>query len=138
MYISCRPTKPAPTIYNVSARDLRRHSDSVPPGTSFREIVDRCRVWENHSNESDHHDMTPTFTGTRFSFTGPRSGKPVVPVAMVDASDSHNITPTITGLQSGKPLVLVDTPPSMESTEIELPVRELLLNMPVSDGNSSP
>ena len=27
----------------------RRHLDSLPPDTSIREIVDRCRVWESHS-----------------------------------------------------------------------------------------
>ena len=30
---------------------LRRHLDSVPPGTPIREIVDRCRVWESHSEQ---------------------------------------------------------------------------------------
>ena len=29
---------------------LRRHLDSVPPDTPIREIVDRCRVWESHSD----------------------------------------------------------------------------------------
>ena len=30
--------------------DLRRHLDSVPPNTPIRDIVDRCRVWESHSD----------------------------------------------------------------------------------------
>ena len=30
---------------------LRRHLDSVPPDTLIREIVDRCRVWESHSEQ---------------------------------------------------------------------------------------
>ena len=30
---------------------LRRHLDSVPPDTPIREIVDRCRAWESHSNQ---------------------------------------------------------------------------------------
>ena len=30
---------------------LRRHLDSVPPDTPIREIVDRCRVWESHSEQ---------------------------------------------------------------------------------------
>ena len=30
---------------------LRRYLDSVPPGTPIREIVDRCRVWESHSEQ---------------------------------------------------------------------------------------
>ena len=28
--------------------ELRRHLDSVLPETPFRDIVDRCRVWESH------------------------------------------------------------------------------------------
>ena len=30
---------------------LRRYLDSVPPDTPIREIVDRCRVWESHSEQ---------------------------------------------------------------------------------------
>ena len=30
---------------------LRRHLDSVPPDTPIRETVDRCRVWESHSEQ---------------------------------------------------------------------------------------
>ena len=30
--------------------DLRRHLDSVPLGTPIRDIVDRCRVWESHTD----------------------------------------------------------------------------------------
>ena len=30
---------------------LWRHLDSVPPDTLIREIVDRCRVWECHSEQ---------------------------------------------------------------------------------------
>ena len=41
--------------------DLWRHLDSVPPDTPIREIVDRCRMCESHSNASDSDDMTPTF-----------------------------------------------------------------------------
>ena len=29
---------------------LRRHLDSVPPETPIRDIVDRCRVWESHTD----------------------------------------------------------------------------------------
>ena len=32
---------------------LRRHLDSVEPGTSIRDIVDRCRVWESHAEFTD-------------------------------------------------------------------------------------
>ena len=30
--------------------DLRRYLDCVPPDTSLRDIVDRCRVWESHTD----------------------------------------------------------------------------------------
>ena len=30
---------------------LRRHLDSVPPDTPIQDIVDRCRVWESHSEQ---------------------------------------------------------------------------------------
>ena len=32
--------------------DLRRYLDCVPPDTPLRDIVDRCRVWESHSDSS--------------------------------------------------------------------------------------
>ena len=32
--------------------ELRRHLDCLPPDTPLRDIVDRCRVWENHSDSS--------------------------------------------------------------------------------------
>ena len=32
--------------------ELRRHLDCLPPDTPLRDIVDRCRVWESHSNSS--------------------------------------------------------------------------------------
>ena len=32
--------------------DLRRYMDCVPPDMPLRDIVDRCRVWESHSDSS--------------------------------------------------------------------------------------
>ena len=32
--------------------ELCRHLDCLPPDTSFRDIVDRCRVWESHADPS--------------------------------------------------------------------------------------
>ena len=32
---------------------LRRHLDSVEPGTPIRDIVDLCRVWESHAEDTD-------------------------------------------------------------------------------------
>ena len=56
---------------------LRRHLDSVPPDTPIREIVDRCRVWESHS---DMNRLLPA----------PALG-PEVPVAVIqDATDDSS------------------------------------------------
>ena len=32
--------------------ELRRHLDCLPPDTPLRDIVDRCRVWESHTDPS--------------------------------------------------------------------------------------
>ena len=32
---------------------LRRHLDGVEPGTPIRDIVDRCRMWESHAEDTD-------------------------------------------------------------------------------------
>ena len=42
---------------------LRRHLDSVPPDTPIREIVDRCRVWESHSEQKRGHPQELIWTG---------------------------------------------------------------------------
>ena len=34
-------------------RGFRRHLDGVPPDTPIRDIVDRCRVWESHSEQTE-------------------------------------------------------------------------------------
>ena len=33
---------------------LRRHLDSVEPDTPILDIVDRCRVWESHAEDTDN------------------------------------------------------------------------------------
>ena len=38
--------------------DLRRYLDCVPPDTPLRDIVDRCRVWESHT---DPEPAYPTY-----------------------------------------------------------------------------
>ena len=38
---------------------LRRHLDCLPPDTPLRDIVDRCRVWESHSDLSGRHISKP-------------------------------------------------------------------------------
>ena len=39
--------------------ELRRHLDCLPPDTPLRDIVDRCRVWESHSDSSGWHISKP-------------------------------------------------------------------------------
>ena len=39
--------------------ELRRHLDCLPPDTPLRDIVDRCRVWESHSDSSGRHISKP-------------------------------------------------------------------------------
>ena len=38
---------------------LRRHLDGVEPGTPIRDIVDRCRVWESHAEDTDCRGTAP-------------------------------------------------------------------------------
>ena len=40
--------------------DLRRHLDSVPPETTIRDVVDRCRVWESHADPIVRRMTKPT------------------------------------------------------------------------------
>ena len=39
--------------------ELRRHLDCLPPDTPLRDIVDRCRVWESHSDLSGRNVSKP-------------------------------------------------------------------------------
>ena len=60
--------------------DLRRHLDSVPPETPIRDIVDRCRVWESHADQSSRRLTKP-------------SSDPIYP-ANVDGDADYNIETT--------------------------------------------
>ena len=40
--------------------ELRRHLDCLPPDTPLRDIVDRCRVWESHTELSVRRVSRPT------------------------------------------------------------------------------
>ena len=40
-------------IAGHSSCELHRYLDSVPPETPIRDVVDRCRVWENHVDTAD-------------------------------------------------------------------------------------
>ena len=53
---------------------MRRYLDSVPPETSIRDVVERCRVWESHANPGIR----------RVSKPGP---EPVYPAYVISKSD---------------------------------------------------
>ena len=42
--------------------ELRRHLDCLPPDTPLRDIVDRCRVWESHSDMRARNVNHPKIT----------------------------------------------------------------------------
>ena len=61
-------------IAGHSSCELRRYLDSVPPKTPIRDVVDRCRVWESHTDPEIR----------RVSKPGP---EPVYPTYIVSDSD---------------------------------------------------
>ena len=58
---------------------LHRHLDSMDPGTSIRDIVDRCRVWESHAG----------FTDCRGDQPSPKRPLPVYMIDEVGTEDSQ-------------------------------------------------
>ena len=42
--------------------ELRRHLDCLPPDTPLRDMVDRCRVWESHSELAERNVNQPKLT----------------------------------------------------------------------------
>ena len=44
---------------------LRLYLDSVGPGTHIRDIVDRCRVWESHAEDTDSWGACPSLERLR-------------------------------------------------------------------------
>ena len=42
--------------------ELRRHLDCLPPDTPLRDMVDRCRVWESHSDLAARNVNQPKLT----------------------------------------------------------------------------
>ena len=48
--------------------ELRRHLDCLPPDTPLRDIVDRCRVWESHSDLSGRNVSQPKLTYPAYVF----------------------------------------------------------------------
>ena len=46
-----KPDGPGQVYCGPMSCGLRRHLESVPLDTPIREIVDRCQVWESHSEQ---------------------------------------------------------------------------------------
>ena len=87
-------------IAGHSSCELHRYLDSVPPETPNRDVVDRCRVWENHADPEIW----------RVSKPGP---EPVYPAYIVSESDK--------GVDDLR-VAAVATPPSTpDQLEILLP-----------------
>ena len=61
-------------IAGHSSCELHRYLDSVPPETLFRDVVDRCRIWESHADPEMR----------RVSKPGP---EPIYPAYVVGDSD---------------------------------------------------
>ena len=89
--------------------ELKCHLDSVPPDTPIREIVDRCRVWESHTDQNRRPPLG-TYVGREH---------PAV------ASDSRE-----SSFYTEDPLV-TDTPPGVE---LKVPVSVV---HDVADGDAS-
>ena len=54
--------------------ELRRHLDCLPPDTPLRDIVDRCRVWESHSDLSARNVNQPKLTYPAYVVKPSRKG----------------------------------------------------------------
>ena len=117
----------------LSNCDLRRHLDSVPPETPIRDIVDRCRVWEGHADQSSRRLTKP-------------SPDPIYPAYVVGDAD-YDIETTrvaeVTG-QKSKPHQLKDllrrvlTTAERPAPKPEVPDVEKLLQQLVRETQSRP
>ena len=61
---------------------LRRHLDSVKPGTPIRDIIDRYRVWESHTEFTDRREDRPI-------------PKRPLPVYLIDDAGTENGQPEL-------------------------------------------
>ena len=71
--------------------DLRRHLDSVPPDTPIRDIIDRCRMWESHSDTDDRRVVKPT----------PEKARPVYAVSKPTLMPTEQVIAAVTGPSVG-------------------------------------
>ena len=67
--------------------DLWRHLENVPPDTPIRDIVDRCRVWESHSDTDDWRIVKPT----------PEKARPVYAVSEPTLVPTEQVVAAVTG-----------------------------------------
>ena len=69
---------------------LRRHINGVPPDTPIRDIVDRCRVWGSHS------EQTESGQGVDLDQDPPeRSGDSRKPGGLREKSKERTVTPVV-------------------------------------------
>ena len=93
-------------IAEHSSCELRRYLDSVPPETSIRDVVDRCRIWESHADPEIR----------RISKPGP---EPIYPAYAVGESDN--------GVDEVR--VVAVTKPKSPPDQVEDLLRRLLASM---------
>ena len=83
---------------------MRRHIDSVPPDTPIREIVDRYRVWESHSEQKRgsspgtdmHRERTGVASDSRESTFVMKDSlwvEPWIPVSVANVVQSDLVGP---------------------------------------------
>ena len=75
---------------NCDQCDLRRHLDSAPPETPIRDVVDRCRVWESHTDPAVCRTSKPT----------PDPTYPTYTVGETDSDNEITRVAAVTGLKS--------------------------------------
>ena len=64
--------------------ELRRHLDCLPPDTPLRDIVDRCRVWESHSDLSARNVNQPRMMYPAYVVKPPENEPATVRAITVD------------------------------------------------------
>ena len=113
--------------------DLRRHLDSVSPDTPIRDVVDRCRVWESHSDPAVHRISKPNRDPTY----------PAYAVGNADSDNEATRVAVVTGQRSGKNqledllrrVISTAEPPALKP---EVPDVEKLLQQLVRETQSRP
>ena len=99
--------------------DLRRHLDSVPPETPIRDVVDRCRVWESHTDPIVRrmNKPTPDMAYPTYAVSDTDKDREVIKVAVVTGlrSDQNQLQDLLRRIVSA-----VERPaPTPEISDIE-------------------